>query len=210
MGHHTWPNIIFNFFKLHIFVESQCLWAVLWICVCCSGRWCVTASGRFTSLSSLCWWALSSVTCWWERWQTGTSETHTRLASVMVRWFSDCVSVSGWAVSRCCWCLCCLCWCSVWPWPSPWIWSCSARCASSKASVWRRSDSRFTSSVSLTLFPPLFSALWGCYHLCRLLIWLKRLTECTIIRPASTFHRKMFRYTVWFDLQTFSSSSHRV
>ncbi|KAL0165283.1 hypothetical protein M9458_041036, partial [Cirrhinus mrigala] len=50
-----------------------------------------------------------------------------------------------WAVSPCCWCPCCPCWCSVWPWRSPWIWPCSARCASLKDSVWRRSDSPFTS-----------------------------------------------------------------
>lgn len=63
----------------------RCICVSLWICcLCCSGRWCVTASGRFTSLSSLCWWALSSVTCWWERWQTGTSETHWRVWGVVM------------------------------------------------------------------------------------------------------------------------------
>lgn len=92
--------------------------------------------------------------------------------------------VSGWAGSPCCWCLCCRCWCSVWPWPSLWIWPCSARCASSKASVWRRSDSRFTSWVSLTLFPPLFSAvqrlLWSLQPLdfIEMSVWIYTSMSC--------------------------------
>lgn len=58
----------------------------------------------------------------------------------------------GSAATRCWSYRCCSCWYSVWLWPSPSTCPCSAPCASLRASAWRGSSSRYTSSVSLLAF----------------------------------------------------------
>ncbi len=170
--------MLLNYFEKASAIECVVNLFVLQWALVCDGEWKVHIAKFSLLVGSICGYLLmGAMADWYVR------DTHSRLwccAGSLTVFF-----VSGWAVSRCCWCLFCLCWCSVWPWPSLWIWPCSARCASSKASVWRRSDSRFTSSVSLTLFPPLFSAVWGCNDLCS--SWIYTSPSCNHISQKDVY-----------------------